>query len=183
MSGWRWARAGATAASEAADIVIVVDRLDRLAEAIRIARRSRRIALESVVLGIGLSVIGDDRSGVRPAAAGGRCDPPGIDRRGRDPERPARPGRRSRPADDRARLGGNGARAACGSPRPSLRDQAASADGRPARRAGAGGRPGRAPDDQHVSRRTAARATSATRTRPSTRRSPRQPATTTRPRR
>jgi heavy metal translocating P-type ATPase len=47
---------GATAASEAADIVIVVDRLDRLAEAIRIARRSRRIALESVVLGIGMSV-------------------------------------------------------------------------------------------------------------------------------
>ncbi len=48
---------GATAASEAADIVIVVDRLDRLAEAIRIARRSRRIALQSVVLGMGLSVI------------------------------------------------------------------------------------------------------------------------------
>ena len=48
---------GATAASEAADIVIVVDRLDRLAEAIRIARRSRRIALESVVLGIGMSVV------------------------------------------------------------------------------------------------------------------------------
>ncbi len=48
---------GATAASEAADIVIVVDRLDRLAEAIRIARRSRRIALESIVLGIGLSVV------------------------------------------------------------------------------------------------------------------------------
>jgi heavy metal translocating P-type ATPase len=48
---------GATAASEAADIVIVVDRLDRLAEAILIARRSRRIALQSVVLGIGLSVL------------------------------------------------------------------------------------------------------------------------------
>ena len=48
---------GATAASEAADIVIVVDRLDRLAEAIQIARRSRRIALESVVLGIGMSVV------------------------------------------------------------------------------------------------------------------------------
>jgi heavy metal translocating P-type ATPase len=48
---------GATAASEAADIVIVVDRLDRLAEAILIARRSRRIALQSVVLGIGLSVV------------------------------------------------------------------------------------------------------------------------------
>ena len=48
---------GATAASEAADIVIVVDRLDRLAEAIGIARRSRRIALQSVVLGIGMSVV------------------------------------------------------------------------------------------------------------------------------
>ncbi len=48
---------GATAASEAADIVIVVDRLDRIAEAIRIARRSRRIALQSVILGIGLSVL------------------------------------------------------------------------------------------------------------------------------
>lgn len=48
---------GATAASEAADIVIVIDRLDRLAEAIHIARRSRRIALESVVLGIGMSVV------------------------------------------------------------------------------------------------------------------------------
>jgi heavy metal translocating P-type ATPase len=47
---------GATAASEAADIVIVVDRLDRLAEAIGIARRSRRIALQSVILGIGMSV-------------------------------------------------------------------------------------------------------------------------------
>ena len=47
---------GATACSEAADIVLVVDRLDRLVEAIRIARRSRSIALQSVFLGMGLSI-------------------------------------------------------------------------------------------------------------------------------
>ena len=46
---------GATASSEAADVVLTVDRLDRLGEAVVIARRSRRIALESVVAGIGLS--------------------------------------------------------------------------------------------------------------------------------
>jgi heavy metal translocating P-type ATPase len=47
---------GATASSEAADLVIAVDRLDRLPEAMRIARRSRRIALESIVVGMGLSI-------------------------------------------------------------------------------------------------------------------------------
>jgi heavy metal translocating P-type ATPase len=47
---------GATASSEAADVVLTVDRLDRLGEALVIARRSRRIALESVVVGIGLSL-------------------------------------------------------------------------------------------------------------------------------
>jgi heavy metal translocating P-type ATPase len=47
---------GATASSEAADIVLIVDRLDRLVEAIRIARRSRSIALQSVFLGMGLSI-------------------------------------------------------------------------------------------------------------------------------
>ena len=38
---------GATASSEAADVVLVIDRLDRMAEAIRIARRSRGIAVQS----------------------------------------------------------------------------------------------------------------------------------------
>jgi P-type E1-E2 ATPase len=47
---------GATASSEAADVVLVVDRLDRLAEAIGVARRSRRIALQSVLVGMGLSL-------------------------------------------------------------------------------------------------------------------------------
>jgi heavy metal translocating P-type ATPase len=49
---------GATASSEAADVVLVVDRLDRVAEAMRIARRSRGIALQSVLIGMGLSFVG-----------------------------------------------------------------------------------------------------------------------------
>jgi len=48
---------GATASSEAADVVLTVDRLDRLGEALVIARRSRRIALQSVLAGIGMSLI------------------------------------------------------------------------------------------------------------------------------
>jgi heavy metal translocating P-type ATPase len=46
---------GATASSQAADVVITLDRLDRLAEALQIARRARRIAIESVLAGMGLS--------------------------------------------------------------------------------------------------------------------------------
>jgi heavy metal translocating P-type ATPase len=48
---------GATASSEAADVVLLVDRLDRLALAMGIARRSREIAVQSVVAGMGLSLI------------------------------------------------------------------------------------------------------------------------------
>ncbi len=47
---------GATASSEAADVVLMVDRLDRLGEAVVISRRALAIATQSVVLGIGLSV-------------------------------------------------------------------------------------------------------------------------------
>lgn len=47
---------GATASSEAADLVITVDRLDRLPEGIRIARRARTIALQSVIAGMGMSI-------------------------------------------------------------------------------------------------------------------------------
>jgi heavy metal translocating P-type ATPase len=46
---------GATASSEAADVVLIVDRLDRIADAIAIARRSRRIADQSVFIGMGLA--------------------------------------------------------------------------------------------------------------------------------
>ena len=63
---------GATASSEAADIVITVDRLDRLPEAIRIARRSRTIAIQSVVVGMGLSIAAMlfAMTGVLPPVAG-----------------------------------------------------------------------------------------------------------------
>ncbi|MFU8825151.1 heavy metal translocating P-type ATPase [Yoonia sp.] len=49
---------GAAASAEAADVVLLVDRVDRIAPGIEIARRARRIALESVTVGIGLSVLG-----------------------------------------------------------------------------------------------------------------------------
>jgi heavy metal translocating P-type ATPase len=48
---------GAAASAEAADVVLLVDHLDRILPAIKIARRSRFIALESVVVGIGLSTL------------------------------------------------------------------------------------------------------------------------------
>src|SRR5450631_2754973 len=48
---------GATASSEAADVVLTVDRVDALADAILIARRSKGIALQSVLIGMGLSLI------------------------------------------------------------------------------------------------------------------------------
>ena len=49
---------GAAASAEAADIVLLVDRLDRLLPGLEVARRSRLIALQSVFAGIGLSVAG-----------------------------------------------------------------------------------------------------------------------------
>ncbi len=48
---------GATASSEAADVVLMMDRLDRLEEGIAIARRSRAIALQSILAGMGLSLV------------------------------------------------------------------------------------------------------------------------------
>jgi heavy metal translocating P-type ATPase len=48
---------GATASSEAADVVLVVDRLDRLVDALTIAKRARSIALQSVFLGMGLALV------------------------------------------------------------------------------------------------------------------------------
>jgi soluble P-type ATPase len=48
---------GATAAAEAAGVVLAKDRLDGVLHAIRIARHTRRIALQSVLAGIGLSLV------------------------------------------------------------------------------------------------------------------------------
>ncbi|MEO6941941.1 MAG: heavy metal translocating P-type ATPase [Terrimesophilobacter sp.] len=47
---------GATAASESADVVIVLDDLSKTADAMAIGQRTMRVALQSIWLGIGLSV-------------------------------------------------------------------------------------------------------------------------------
>jgi P-type E1-E2 ATPase len=49
--------AGATVASETADAVVLVYRIGRVADAVRIGRRSLRIARQSVLAGIGLSLV------------------------------------------------------------------------------------------------------------------------------
>lgn len=63
---------GSTASSEAADIVLTTDRLDRLADAMEIARRSRRIAVQSATVGMGLSLVamGFAAFGLLPPAVG-----------------------------------------------------------------------------------------------------------------
>jgi len=69
---------GATASSEAADLVITVDRLDRLAEAIRLAKRSRQIAVQSVIAGMGMSLVamGVAAFGALPVVAGALIQEP-----------------------------------------------------------------------------------------------------------
>ncbi len=46
---------GASVSSEAADVVILVDRLDRVSEAVAIAKRTRAIAFQSIMVGMALS--------------------------------------------------------------------------------------------------------------------------------
>lgn len=48
---------GASASSQAADVVILVDRLDRVSDAVSIARRARGIAVQSIIVGMALSGI------------------------------------------------------------------------------------------------------------------------------
>jgi heavy metal translocating P-type ATPase len=63
---------GASASSEAADVVILTDRLDRVSEAFSLARRTRDIALQSILAGMGLSgvAIGFAAAGLLPPIAG-----------------------------------------------------------------------------------------------------------------
>jgi heavy metal translocating P-type ATPase len=63
---------GAAASAEAADVVLLVDRLEALAPGIEIASGARRIALQSVAVGIGLSLLGQVAAllGVLPPVAG-----------------------------------------------------------------------------------------------------------------
>ena len=63
---------GATASSEAADVVVTTDRLDRVGEARLVAVRSRRIALQSVIAGMAMSLaaMGVAAVGLLPAVWG-----------------------------------------------------------------------------------------------------------------
>jgi heavy metal translocating P-type ATPase len=63
---------GATAASEASDVVVTADRLDRVGEARSLAYRSRRIALQSVIAGMAMSLaaMGLAAVGLLPAVWG-----------------------------------------------------------------------------------------------------------------
>ena len=63
---------GSTASSEAADAVLTVDHLGRLGDVAALARRTRRIALQSVLAGMGLSLaaMGAAAAGLLPAVWG-----------------------------------------------------------------------------------------------------------------
>ena len=71
-AGVALAARGATASAEAADVVLMVDRVDALADAILIARRSRRIAWRAVFAGMGLALAAmvAAAAGLLPPAAG-----------------------------------------------------------------------------------------------------------------
>jgi heavy metal translocating P-type ATPase len=63
---------GSTASSEAADAVLTVDQLGRVGDVAALARRTRRIALQSVLAGMGLSLVamGAAAAGLLPAVWG-----------------------------------------------------------------------------------------------------------------
>jgi len=63
---------GATASSETADVVLTVDRIGALADAILVARRARRIAMQAAGMGMGLSLAAMVAAalGLLPPAAG-----------------------------------------------------------------------------------------------------------------
>src|SRR6516164_53447 len=63
---------GASASSEAADAVILVDRLDRVSDAVSIAKRTHGIALQSIIAGMGMSALamGFAAFGFLPPVAG-----------------------------------------------------------------------------------------------------------------
>jgi P-type E1-E2 ATPase len=64
--------AGATVSSETADVVVVVDRIDRVVDAVHAGRRSVFIARQSVLCGMGLSLVamGVAAAGYLPPVAG-----------------------------------------------------------------------------------------------------------------
>jgi len=95
---------GATASSQAADAVLTVDRIDRLGEVVSVARRTRRIALQSVLAGMAMSLaaMGAAAAGLLPAVWGAMLQE-GIDvaviLNALRALRPPRAARRMTPAD------------------------------------------------------------------------------------
>ncbi|MFF0248676.1 heavy metal translocating P-type ATPase [Streptosporangium sandarakinum] len=63
---------GSAASTQAADVVLTADRLDRLADAMDVARRSRRIAVQSAAAGMAMSLLAmaAAAAGMLPPAAG-----------------------------------------------------------------------------------------------------------------
>jgi len=63
---------GASASSQAADVVILVDRLDRVSDAVVIAKRARAIAVQSIAVGMAMSgvAMGFAAAGWLPPIAG-----------------------------------------------------------------------------------------------------------------
>ena len=64
--------AGATVSSETADVVVLIDRIDRVSDAVAIGRRSLSIARQSIVIGMGLSLLamGFAAGGMLPPVSG-----------------------------------------------------------------------------------------------------------------
>ena len=56
-AGVALAARGSTASSEAADVVLTVDRLDALADALLVVKRARSVAVQAVAIGMGLSLV------------------------------------------------------------------------------------------------------------------------------
>ncbi len=78
---------GAAASAEAADVVLLVDRVDRLGQGIEIARRARRIAAAKRGRRHRLVGCGHDRRGLWLSDTGARRAAARGHRRGRYPER------------------------------------------------------------------------------------------------
>jgi hypothetical protein len=84
---------GATVSSETADAVILVERVNRVADAVHIGRRALAIARQSVLLGLSASLVAMGfAAGRLPAAGDGRLAA-GSDRRRRHRQRPPYPPR------------------------------------------------------------------------------------------
>ena len=92
---------GSTAAGESADVVIILDDLSKAASAVRIGQRTVKVALQSIWIGIGLSVALMVGGGGRLCPGHRRGPVPGTRGPGHDPQCAARAQRRQEGRRDR----------------------------------------------------------------------------------